>query len=206
VTLALFGPGDVKNLIVSSVIRTWRRPAHECRSELLPLIEFDQADLRGVIVHRQPLGTILSPVMRGCDSDRGGSRVQPESPGNPSDTYVSTSLLPDLSESDLWAHAQLHGLIFRRPRTGAGPGQSADYFSSVFFAQIFDPETEYTHTGAVFEAGRLKGLVGQQQGAGLTLAWTPSAELPNCRLLPVSFETGRGDFKSCAQDHPKPCA
>jgi len=46
VTLALFGPGDVKNLIISSVIRTWPKAgARNAEANYFPLIEFDQADL-----------------------------------------------------------------------------------------------------------------------------------------------------------------
>src|SRR5207244_13562097 len=46
VTLGLYGPGDVKNLIVSSVIRTWPK-AGACNAEAnyFPLFELYQADL-----------------------------------------------------------------------------------------------------------------------------------------------------------------
>ena len=46
VTLALHGPGDVKSLIVRSVIRTWPKAgARNAEANYFPLIEFDQADL-----------------------------------------------------------------------------------------------------------------------------------------------------------------
>src|SRR5690348_5444496 len=44
--LALFGPGEVRNLDARALIRTWPRAGvMDCEPNYFPLVEFDQADL-----------------------------------------------------------------------------------------------------------------------------------------------------------------
>ena len=80
VTLALHGPGDVKSLIVRSVIRTWPKAgARNAEANYFPLIEFDQADLPW---RYSPQTTDFEQyqavAMRGCDPDRRRKGIQSE--------------------------------------------------------------------------------------------------------------------------------
>ena len=111
VTLGLYGPGDVKNLIVSSVIRTWPKAgARNAEANYFPLIEFDQADLPWRYSPQTTAGNNIKPWLCVVAVPTGAAKVFNPSPGQPLAVLnVSASLLPDLSESDLWAHAQMHG-------------------------------------------------------------------------------------------------
>jgi len=215
VTLALFGPGDVKNLIVSSVIRTWPKAgARNAEANYLPLIEFDQADLPWRYSPQTTAGNNIKPWLCVVAIPTGAAVVSNPSPGQPLAVLnVSASLLPDLSESDLWAHAQMHGPDIPDDHALAQAlDNQPSYFSSrILSLNILTPETEYTaYVVPVFEAGRLKGLgLDNSKVSGMTLAWTPGAGTAN---LPVyyrwSFATGpEGDFRSLVRKiHPKPLA
>jgi hypothetical protein len=215
VTLALFGPGDIKNLIVSSVIRTWPKAgARNAEANYLPLIEFDQADLPWRYSPQTTAGNNIKPWLCVVAIPTGAAVVSNPSAGQPLAVLnVSSSRLPDLSESDLWAHAQLHGPDIPDDHALAQAlDNQPSYFSSrILSLNILTPETEYTaYVVPAFEAGRLKGLgLDNSKTAGMTPAWTPGGGTAN---LPVyyqwSFETGpEGDFASLVRKiHPKPMA
>ena len=80
VTLALHGPGDVKSLIVRSVIRTWPKAgARNAEANYFPLIEFDQADSAMAVQstdHR--FEQYQAVAMRGCDPDGSSKGFQSE--------------------------------------------------------------------------------------------------------------------------------
>ena len=126
---------------------------------------------------------------------------------------VSASLLPDLSESDLWPHAQLHGPDISDDHALAQAlDNQPSYFSSrILSLNILSAETEYTaYVVPAFEAGRLAGLGLDTSGVpGMKPAWTAASGTVS---LPVfyqwSFETGpQGDFASLVRKiHPKPLA
>ena len=126
---------------------------------------------------------------------------------------VSASLLPDLSESDLWPHAQLHGPDISDDHALAQAlDNQPNYFSSrILSLNILSAETEYTaYVVPTLEAGRLAGLGLDNTGVpGMKPAWTAASGTVS---LPVfyqwSFETGpQGDFASLVRKiHPKPLA
>jgi hypothetical protein len=213
VTLALYGPGDVKNLIVSSVIRTWPKAgARNSESNYFPLIEFDQADLPWRYSPLTTSGNKIAPWLCVVAVPTGAAKVFNPSPGQPLAVLnVSALLLPDLSESDLWAHAQLHGTDIADDNALAQAlDNQPNYFSSrILSLNILSAETEYTaYVVPTFEAGRLAGLGLDNSGVpGKKPAWTAASGTVS---LPVyyqwSFETGpQGDFASLVRKiHPAP--
>jgi hypothetical protein len=215
VTLALFGPGDVKNLIVSSVVRTWPKAgARNAEVNYFPLIEFDQADLPWRYSPQTTSTDNIKPWLCVVAIPTGAAKVFNPSPGQPLAVLnVSASLLPDLSESDLWAHSQLHGPdITDNLALAQALDNQPSYFSSrILSLNILSVETEYTaYVVPAFEAGRLAGLGLDTTGVpGMNPAWTPASGTVS---LPIfyqwSFETGpQGDFASLVRKiHPKPLA
>ena len=215
VTLALFGPGDVKNLITSSVIRTWPKAgARNAEANYFPLIEFDQADLPWRYSPQTTSGNNIKPWLCVVAVPSGAAKVFNPSPGQPLAVLnISASLLPDLSESDLWAHAQLHGPDISDDHALAQAlDNQANYFSSrILSLNVLSADTEYTaYVVPTLEPGRLAGLGLDNAGVpGMKLAWTPAAGTVS---LPVyyqwSFATGpQGDFASLVRKiHPKPLA
>jgi len=215
VTLALFGPGDVKNLIISSVIRTWPKAgARNAEANYFPLIEFDQADLPWRYSPQTTSGNNIKPWLCVVAVPSGETKVFNPSPGQPLPVLnVSASLLPDLSESDLWAHSQLHGPDISDDNALAEAlDNQANYFSArILSLNILSADTEYNaYVVPTLEAGRLAGLGLDNTGVpGMKPAWTPASGTVS---LPVyyqwSFATGpQGDFASLVRKiHPKPLA
>jgi hypothetical protein len=215
VTLALHGSGDVKNLIVSSVIRTWPKAgARNSEANYFPLIEFDQADLPWRYSPQTTSGNNIKPWLCVVAVPTGSAKVFNPSPGQPLAVLnVSASLLPDLGESDLWAHSQLHGpdIPDDHALAQALDNQTSYFSSRILSLNILSAETEYTaYVVPTLEAGRLAGLGLDNRGVpGMKLAWTPASGTVS---LPVyyqwSFATGpQGDFASLVRKiHPKPLA
>jgi hypothetical protein len=215
VTLALFGPGDVKSLIVSSVIRTWPKAgARNAEANYFPVIEFDQADLPWRYSPQENNNNNVKPWLCVVAVATGAAKVFPASPGQALAVLnVAASLLPDLEESSLWAHSQLHGPdITDNNALAQALDNQAQYFSSrILSLNILSAETEYTaYVVPTFEAGRLAGLGLSNAGVpGMQPAWTSGGGTVS---LPIyyqwSFETGpQGDFASLVRKiHPKPLA
>jgi hypothetical protein len=215
VTLALHGPGDVKSLIVRSVIRTWPKAgARNAEANYFPLIEFDQADLPWRYSPQTTSTNNIKPWLCVVAIPTGAAKVFNPSPGQPLAVLnVAASLLPDLGESDLWPHAQLHGPDISDDHALAQAlDNQPNYFSSrILSLSILSAETEYTaYVVPAFEAGRLSGLGLDTTGVpGMKPAWTAASGTVS---LPVfyqwSFETGpQGDFASLVRKiHPKPLA
>jgi hypothetical protein len=215
VNLALYGPGDVRALNTSAVIRTWPKAgARNAEANYFPLIEFDQADLPWRYSPQDSTTNNVRPWLCVVTLETGSGAVFPPSPGQPLAVLnVNASLLPDLEESSLWAHAQLHGPdIADNSALARALDNQAQYFSSrILSLNILSPETEYTaYLVPAFEAGRRAGLGLDNTGVpGMQPAWTPGAGTVS---LPIfyqwSFETGpQGDFASLVRKiHPKPLA
>lgn len=215
VNLALYGPGDVKRLNVSAVIRTWPKAgARNAEANYFPLIEFDQADLPWRYSPQENSTNNVKPWLCVIALETGTGKVFPPSQGQPVAVLnVNASVLPDLGESDLWAHSQLHGPdIADNNALAQALDNQPHYFSSrIVSLSILKPETEYTaYLVPAFEAGRLAGLGLDNTGvAGMKPAWTAGAGTVS---LPIfyqwSFETGpQGDFASLVRKiHPKPLA
>jgi hypothetical protein len=212
VNLALYGPGDVKSLHVSVVIRTWPKAgARNAEANYFPLIEFDQSDLPWRYSPQDNSTNNVKPWLCIVAIETGTGTVFPPSPGQPLAVLnVNASLLPDLGESSLWAHAQLHGPdIADNSALALALDNQAQYFSSrILSLNILSPETEYTaYLVPTFESGRRAGLGLDNTGVpGMQPAWTPGAGTVS---LPIfyrwSFETGpQGDFASLVRKiHPK---
>ena len=212
VNLALYGPGDVKGLNVNAVIRTWPKAgARNAEANYFPLIEFDQADLPWRYSPQDNSTNNVSPWLCVIALATGTGVVFSPSPGQPLAVLnVSASLLPDLSESSLWAHAQLHGpdVTDNNALAQALDNQSPYFSSRILSLNILSPETEYTaYLVPTFEAGRRAGLGLDNTGVpGMQPAWIPATGTVS---LPIfyqwSFETGpQGDFASLVRKiHPK---
>src|SRR5919199_4664950 len=115
VTLFLHGPGDVRGLDQRAVIRTWPKPGvRNAEPNYFPLIEFDQPDLPWRYSPEEAKGDKVRPWL--CVvviPTVAAKNFSPPKPGQPLGVLnVSTGLLPDLNESALWAHTQIHGPDF----------------------------------------------------------------------------------------------
>lgn len=213
VTLFLHGPGDVRGLDQRAVIRTWPRPgARNAEPNYFPLIEFDQPDLPWRYSPEEAKGNKVRPWLCVLVVPTSAAKnFSPPKPGQPLGVLnVSTSLLPDLNESALWAHTQIHGPDFADE---AALAQNLVSQRSIFSSRILavvklQPETEYAaFLVPTFEAGRRAGLGEDLKGVtgALQAAWDgakPSVALPVFYYW--SFHTGpAGDFKSLVKKlHP----
>jgi len=215
VNLALYGPGDVKGLNVNAVIRTWPKAgARNVEANYFPLIEFDQADLPWRYSPQENNTNNVQPWLCVIALETGTGKVfQPGQGQSLAVLNVNASVLPDLGESPLWAHSQLHGPdIADNNALAQALDNQPHYFSSrILSLSILKPETEYTaYLVPTFEAGRMAGL-GLNSAAvpGMKPAWAAGAGTVS---LPIfyqwSFETGpQGDFASLVRKiHPKPLA
>jgi hypothetical protein len=215
VILSLFGPGDVIGLNPNALIRTWPKPdARNAEANYFPLIEFDQADLPWRFSPQANDTNQVKPWLCVVVIPTGKSRVIAATPAQPlAILNTDTSFLPDLDESHLWAHGQLHGPDIPDNNALANSlDNNPQYFSSrILSVSILNPETEYTaYLVPTFELGRRAGLgLGLDGPGGLHPAWTAGAGAVS---LPVyyqwSFATGpTGDFASLVRKiHPKPLA
>jgi hypothetical protein len=212
VKLFLHGPRDVKGLDQRVVIRTWPKDgASSAEPNYFPLIEFDQPDLPWRYSPEPPQGDKVKPwlcviVLREDDA----KNFSPAKASQPLGVLnVATSLLPELDESALWAHVQIHG---PNPPDDATLAQKLvsernTFSSRILAVGLLQPEKEYkAFLVPTFEAGRLAGL-GQDVGPtnASKLAWTkdvPSIALPVYHHW--SFHTGpAGDFRSLVKKlHP----
>ncbi len=215
VNLALYGPGDVKGLNGNAVIRTWPKAgARNVEANYFPLIEFDQADLPWRYSPQENNTNNVQPWLCVIALETGTGKVfQPGQGQSLAVLNVNASVLPDLGESALWAHSQLHGPdIADNNALAQALDNQPHYFSSrILSLSILKPETEYTaYLVPTFEAGRMAGL-GLNSAAvpGMKPAWAAGAGTVS---LPIfyqwSFETGpQGDFASLVRKiHPKPLA
>jgi hypothetical protein len=212
-TVRLYGPGDVVGFDPQQVVRVEPAPlSTDFEPNYLPLIELARPDLpwlltplrpdtQGrlrpwlclVVVEKQP-GVTLAPATGAPLPVL--SIAAPASPGRE---------LPDLAESQLWAHAQV---------TGADPAALPGVLSSdptrslsrLLAPRRLDPATDYVACLVpTFEVGRKAGLgLAVATTDTLAPAWLAGAAAPAAIQLPVyyswPFRTGAGgDFEELAR-------
>ncbi|MGH9753788.1 MAG: hypothetical protein ACREA2_13495 [Blastocatellia bacterium] len=206
----LYGPGDITGIDTQQVIRT--EPRHlstDFEPNYFPAVEFDRpdfpwlftpakADAAGrlrpwlcLVVVRKQEGVTLR-----ASSDLPLPVLEIKSPAAPG------SELPDLSESWVWAHAQVAGSAPQEvPLKASLAGDPALTVSRLLCPRKLDPGTEYLACVVpAFELGRKAGLGQQIEPAyeeKLAPAWTSGAQSPAEVTLPVyfnwEFRTASGD-------------
>ncbi|WP_017302043.1 hypothetical protein [Nodosilinea nodulosa] len=212
-TVRLVGPGQVTGFDPQQVVRVEPRPyTTDFEPNYFPCLEFDRPDFpwlftpaKGdgqgrlrpwlclVVVRKQP-GVDLRPM---------GERPQPvlviKAPAQP------RVELPDLSESHLWAHAQLTGVEKSQMQRAIATQPKAS-ISRLLCPRRLDAATDYIACVVpTFEVGRRAGLnlpilpADEQQ---LQPAWASGPQAPAEITLPVyycwEFRTGDrdGDFEA----------
>lgn len=212
VELALHGPGDVKVLIDTSVIRVWPKAgARNAEPNYFPLIEFAQPDLPWRYSPQPASGNHLAPWLALIVVETGSVKSFAPSATQPLGLInVDAARLPDLSESWAWAHTQIHGPDAPDDNALAGmlASQPQNVSARILSLSILQPETEYTaYLVPTFEGGRRAGIGQDPTGvAALTPAWggAGAANLPV--YYAWSFHMGpKGDFASLVRKiHPNP--
>ena len=207
-SVRLYGPGDVTGIDPQQIVRL--EPRHhttDFEPNYFPAIEFDRpdfpwlftpakADAQGrlrpwfclVVVRRQQ-----GVELRSASKER-LPVLEIKAPARPGDE------LPDLSESHLWAHAQVTGVDRSRLRD-ALEFHPARTISRLLCPRRLNPTTDYIACLVpAFEVGRKAGLNEPTKEDKLKPAWLSGGEAPTEITLPVyyswKFRTGAGgDFE-----------
>ena len=211
VNLALFGPGEVRNVDFRAVTRTWPLAGvMDAEPNYFPLVEFDQADLpwrytpaRATAKDRLTpwfaLVVLADDEMSEFTAPRGNElgRV----------TVKDAALLPRQSQLWAWAHAQFSGGTTIDEATAAQllNQSSPQLISRLLAARRMKPRTSYTGLLVpTFQRGLLAGLRQPVPDTvdALTPAWSDAAT--GVITLPLYFSwrfgTGLvGDFESLAR-------
>lgn len=206
----LYGPGDITGIDTQQVIRTEpRHLATDFEPNYFPAVEFDRpdfpwlftpakADAAGrlrpwlcLVVVRKQEGVTLR-----ASSDMPLPVLEIKSPAAPG------SELPDLSESWVWAHAQVAGSAPQEVSLKASlAGDPALTASRLLCPRKLDPGTEYLACVVpAFELGRKAGLglpIEPADEQKLAPAWTSGAQSPAAVILPVYFNW---EFRTAAGD------
>lgn len=213
VPVRLRGPADVVGIDPHEIVRMDPRPGTaDFEPNYLAAIEFDRPDFPWLFTParadasgrlRPWLCLVVVRAQQGVTLQSTADTVLPVleigDPARPGDE------LPDLSESDLWVHAQASSVGASLADTLAGdPGLS---LSRLLCPRLLTPNTDYIACVVpTFEVGRKAGLgmtvaEGELVGsAGLQQAWSLTPP-PAAVRLPVyhqwRFRTGEGgDFES----------
>ena len=207
-TVRLYGPANVKGIDPQQIVRTEPKPGtNNFEPNYFPAVEFDRpdfpwlftpakADPQGrlrpwlclVVVRKQP-GVELSP-----SSGQSLPALTIKDPAKPADE------LPDLTESWVWAHAQMTGTDQNQIR-GVMISDPARSVSRLLCPRRLDPTTEYLACIVpTFEVGRKAGLgldIDPSEEQRLEPAWSAAQTTV---VLPVyyswQFRTAAdGDFE-----------
>jgi len=210
-TVRLYGPANVKGIDPQQVVRTEPKAGtNNFEPNYFPAIEFDRpdfpwlftpakADTQGRL--RPWLCLIVVLKQRGVQLSPSSGQSLPvltiSDPAKPSDE------LPDLSESWVWAHAQMTGTDQNQIKTTmvSDPARSV---SRLLCPRRLDPNTEYLACLVpAFEVGRKAGLdqdIDPKEEQVLEPAWKSGTEASDKAVLPVyyswEFRTAPdGDFE-----------
>ena len=198
------GPGDVKSIDARAFVRTDPLDGSDnFEPNYLALVELATPDLPWMMTPSANSGDTLRPWI--C------LIVLPDGPGvtlaqNSSGPAVLTMTLdpatelPDLSQIDAWAHAQIAGTDLT---ASALQGDSGATLSRLIASRRLQPSQRYIACVVpTFRAGVHAGLAMQVDDSDFALAWDSSTTAPV--TLPVyfsfRFQTGPGgDFASLAR-------
>ncbi|HME23292.1 MAG TPA: hypothetical protein VKI44_18515 [Acetobacteraceae bacterium] len=196
----LYGPGDVVGIDPRHVIRTEPREfTVNYEPNYLCGIEFDAPDFPWLFTPAAPNGDRLRPwlVLIVLKDDEFTPPTQAPNP-LPVIQVLSTSALPDLSESWNWAHTQISG---DTPLADAIAGDPGAVISRLICPRRLEPELNYTaFLVPVFDVGVQAGM-GQTvpAGAQAQLAWTSRSATPLSLPFYCKFQfhtSDAGDFES----------
>ena len=207
-TARLYGPGDIAGIDPEQVVRVEPKPGTtDFEPNYFAAVEFDRpdfpwlftpakADRQGqlrpwlcLVVVRKQDGVALSQT-----SNQNLPRLEIKSPAKPG------AELPDLSESHLWAHAQVSGA------SGDQIGKTLEFdrdksVSRLLCPRRLDPATDYVACVVpAFEVGRAAGLDDPTEVDTLAPAWKLGDEVPKEITLPVYYSwefrtSAGGDFE-----------
>lgn len=196
----MFGPGDIKGLILQHVIRTEpRNSTPNFEPNYLAGIEFDAPDFPWLFTPAAAKNDRLRPWMA-LIALKPDEFTQVKTAPNPlpSIQVTKASALQNLADSWNWAHVQVSG---DTPLANAMATEPGSVISRLFCPRRLDPETSYTaFLVPAFEIGRKKGL-GEDVSGIVTAdpAWTGRIPVP--LTLPVYYQfefhtSDAGDFES----------
>lgn len=198
------GPGDVKSIDARAFIRTDPLDGSDnFEPNYLCIVELATPDLPWMMTPSANTGDTLRPwiCLIVLIDGPGVTLVQSTSgPAVLTLTLDPTAELPDLSQIDAWAHAQIAGAD---PAASALPGDSGATLSRLVASRRLQPSQRYIACVVpTFRAGVRAGLGLQVDDSDLALAWDSSTTAPV--TLPVyfsfRFQTGPGgDFASLAR-------
>lgn len=208
-TARLYGPGDVVGIDIQQIVRVEPKPGtSNFEPNYFPAIEFDRPDFLWLFTpmkagdggHLRPwLCLIVVRKQNGVELVQGSSQSLPilviKNPARPLDE------LPDLSESHLWAHAQVSGTT-RAQLATVLESEPAKSVSRLVCPRRLDPATDYLACVVpAFEVGRAAGLHEPTTATTLLPAWPSRVEGPQAPpepemiKLPVYYSW---DFRTAA--------
>jgi hypothetical protein len=200
------GPGDVKTIDARAFIRTDPADGSDnFEPNYLAIVELATPDLPWLFTPAGPNGGRLQPwICVVVIPDGAGVTLTPQS-GGPSILRIDSPLdpateLPDLTQADAWAHAQITGSDLS---TAALNGDSGATLSRIISPRALVANQRYLACVVpTYRAGVHAGLGMQVDDTDLAPAWDPTVAAPF--TLPVyfsfHFQTGPGgDFASLAR-------
>ena len=198
------GPGDVKSIDGRAFIRTDPLDGSDnFEPNYLPLVELATPDLPWMMTPTGNSGDTLRPWICLIVLPDGPGVTLVQKSGGPAVltmTLDPATELPDLTQIDAWAHAQITGSDLT---ASALPGDSGATLSRLIASRRLQPAQRYLACVVpTFRAGVHAGLGLDVDDSDLALAWDASTTAPV--TLPVyfsfRFQTGPGgDFASLAR-------
>jgi hypothetical protein len=200
------GPGDVKTIDVRAFIRTDPADgADNFEPNYLPILELATPDLPWMFTPSGANGDRLQPWVCLIVVPEGDGVSLTQQAGAPAVLRLDAPLnpaaeLPDLTQADAWAHAQIAGSDLS---TAALNGDSGATLSRLIACRKLNPSQHYLACVVpTFRAGVNAGLGLDVDDHDLTPAWDATITAPF--TLPVyfsfRFQTGPGgDFASLAR-------
>ena len=203
----LYGPGASRASTRSRWCGSSRGTARPTSAEYFPAVEFDRPDFPWLFTPakadahgrlRPWLCLVVVRKQQGVELRPAGSAPLPvleiKPPARPADE------LPDLSETHLWAHAQITGANKSQLKTVL-ESDPARNVSRLLCPRRLQPTTEYIACVVpTFEVGRKAGLNEPTDENKLTPAWLSGGAAPAGVTLPVYFTwefrtAAGGDFE-----------
>jgi len=198
------GPGDAKSIDARAFIRTDPRDGSDSfEPNYLATVDLATPDLPWMLTPAANNGDNLRPWICLIVLPDGPGVSLVASPGGPSILTITldpTTELPDLTQVDAWAHAQIAGTNLS---AAALNGDSGSTLSRLIASRKLEPSQRYLACVVpTFRAGVHAGLGMQVDDNDLAPAWESSTTAPV--TLPVyysfRFRTGPGgDFASLAR-------
>ncbi|MDQ0576725.1 hypothetical protein [Agromyces albus] len=202
-TVTLYGPGDVRGLESTQIVRRFPTPgARTAEETVLAHVEFDRPELPWAF-SAEPPGAQMRPWLTLVVVERASVMWEPATTALLPVMQVPLAQLPSLARAHLWAHAQAprSSLPPEKALTARlSPAHAPVNLSRLLSTRVLKQDTDYLAAVVPTTDVGVRGGLGLP-GGSLDAAWTSGS--PDPVRLPVydswEFRTGPdGDFRALA--------